>query len=599
MPEPAPAAQSTARPASRPELERALTRLQSGTSFKSALEQLLAELDQDDADALMLLMKESRGAWMVLLAGSGGEALFIGNAFSGSVTALIVAGYRVTIMDRSNLRLRFALAREAGAQSALKPARGVQAGHAARLPFKDASFDLVVQEDGLPCASTGWGHDMHELARVTRGELLLTADNRLAYKRSIGRRGHFHVPRPLEFAGAVLRPVRGERTRAGYRALFRAHFAEHQDYALYPHAREFSHIVGLDGGAPHLTVGPRERRNVLKVVAQTCGLFNWLTPSFAIIGQRKPHARARVERLLDGLSERLGEPRGELDYLVATRSNCALIHTSGPEGAGGAGRYTLHIPLNPAKRELCATHQLFTERVRAEFPGVPVPEPLFRGEIDGLWLMCERRLDGLTAPHYTGNLAHTRTMFSNVASLLEQLVVQPSAIITQQSFEALLGARFDLVRSLAGVPSTVRALDRMRDRAREVLVGRELPLVLYHADLRGKHVQVAQDGAILGFLDWGASEELFLPYVDLLHLVVHQRKQEMGGSSGESWRSIRDRKGLRPHEAEVLAGYCERMGVPAEVRELLEAIFPALVAGMAEKNWDYSRPQWVYRQWGV
>ena len=156
-----------------------------------------------------------------------------------------------------------------------------------------------------------------------------------------------------------------------------------------------------------------------------------------------------------------------------------------------------------------------------------------------------------------------------------------------------------LVRDHAAVESTARAVDRMLAELRERLVGATLPLALYHADLRAKHVQVDQDGSVLGYLDWGASEELFLPYVDLLHLVAHQRKQEEGCSAARTWQLIRERHELREHEREPLARPAREPGLDENVRAALELAYPVLVAGMAERNWDYSRPRWVHRQFGL
>lgn len=36
-----------------------------------------------------------------------------------------------------------------------------------------------------------------------------------------------------------------------------------------------------------------------------------------------------------------------------------------------------------------------------------------------------------------------------------------------------------------------------------------------------------------------------------------------------------------------------------ETRAALELFYPASVAAMAEKNWDYSRPRWLHRQFGL
>ena len=168
----------------------------------------------------------------------------------------------------------------------------------------------------------------------------------------------------------------------------------------------------------------------------------------------------------------------------------------------------------------------------------------------------------------------------------------------EDEFEVMIGRRFALVRELCASPATERAVDSQTAALREVLVGHDLQRVVYHADLRSKHLQVHPDGRIIGLLDWGASEDEFLPYVDLLHLVVHQRKQEDQAPPAAAWAALKAGD-LRDHEREALDDYAGRLGLHADLRRALEAAYPLLVAGMAERNWDYSRPRWVQRQYGL
>jgi hypothetical protein len=104
---------------------------------------------------------------------------------------------------------------------------------------------------------------------------------------------------------------------------------------------------------------------------------------------------------------------------------------------------------------------------------------------------------------------------------------------------------------------------------------------------------------VLAYLDWGTAEMPGLPYQDLLYLVVHQRKQEQDLSAGDAWRLVRDRRGLREDEARALDGYARRTGIDTETARALEQAYPVFVAAMAEKNWDYSRPRWLHRQFAI
>jgi len=177
-------------------------------------------------------------------------------------------------------------------------------------------------------------------------------------------------------------------------------------------------------------------------------------------------------------------------------------------------------------------------------------------------------------------------------------VVEPAARLDEDLYEKMIGRRFRVVRDNARVPETIGRLRRMEDEVRERVLGKTIPLVLYHADMRSKHIQVQRDGRVIGYLDWGTSERAFLPYVDVMHMLTHQRKHEDGGPVGEPWRILRDRVELVDHEVEAIERYVERTGLDEEVRAALELMLPVLLAGMAELHWDYSRPLWVHRQFG-
>jgi aminoglycoside phosphotransferase (APT) family kinase protein len=136
----------------------------------------------------------------------------------------------------------------------------------------------------------------------------------------------------------------------------------------------------------------------------------------------------------------------------------------------------------------------------------------------------------------------------------------------------------------------------LRDEMRERLIGKSIPRAVYHADMRAKHVQLDVDGGVTAYLDWGTTELEGLPYQDLLHLVVHERKQEAGLSAAAAWSIVRDRAELRDVERESLACYARTVGLDDETCRAFELMYPVLVAAMAEKNWEYSRPRWLHRQ---
>ncbi|MBI5433104.1 MAG: hypothetical protein HZA52_09770 [Planctomycetes bacterium] len=594
-----------ASPAASEPLQRALERLRAGTPFKAALEGLLLELDEPSAERAMLLLREGRGAWHPELRASGGKLLLLANAFSGAAVPLAAAGFAVTVLDVSLARAAFGEHRNRALASGT---RSIACAGAPRLPFRDRSFEVVVQEGGLPGEANAFAHDLAECRRVAKDELVLIADNRLGYKRSAGRRGVFHVPSPAVWLRDALAPRHGERTLAGYRALLaRDGFARPRAFALYPHSREFAHVVALDEPWPKLSIGPKERRNRVKIVADRAGLFPLFTPSYALFAARATSERPRVERLLDALAERVPEHRGapppRVEQWVATRGNtivwlCAA-NADQREGDDRRGHWCVHVPLSPQQREQIERHHATIAAFARRFPTLPVPEPLFQGELDGVFLACERRLPGLTAPQLTGDHRAAARLFSETAEYLARLVVAPAAPLDRAGFDALIGAKCELVARFAAVDSTRRVIaDLARELERELL-GVRMPRVYYHADLRSKHIQVDATGRVLGFLDWGSSEPEGLPYFDLLHLIAHERKQEAGLGAAEAWRLVSKPETLRPHERAALELYAERLSLEPEVPRAIARLYPVLVGAMAETNWDYSRPRWVHRQFGL
>jgi len=82
--------------------------------------------------------------------------------------------------------------------------------------------------------------------------------------------------------------------------------------------------------------------------------------------------------------------------------------------------------------------------------------------------------------------------------------------------------------------------------------------------------------------------------------LIHERKQEAGLTPGEAWRLLEDdRSALRTYEREALDSYADALGLNPLVVRAIEELYPLLVADVAEKSWDYSRPRWVHRLFGI
>lgn len=592
---------SSAAPFEPGELEPYLARLEAGEPFKPVLEDLLNAQPVERAEALGLILREGRGAWLPLLRSGSGEALYVGNALSGTVHVLAALGFRPTVYDTSEERLRLERFRSQTLVGVTP--RIVVAENGPRLPFEDDAFQLVVQEAGTPGPPGGWRHGLGELRRVSRGEVVVTANNRLGYKRSLERRGRFRVLSPARFAHAVLFPPGEEHTLGGYRKALRfPGCAPARALALYPHSADFTHVVALDEAAPRLHIGPKERQNGLKMAAHRLGLFPLLAPSYALVSEEAELRAAtapRIERALDELAQRTGEARPEVDEWIASRGNCVVLQTRAPIGAGDEGRWCVHIALGPHKHAQVERHDQVIRELWERGQPVPVPEPIWSGVVEGLHLTCERRLHGLTAPQRSGEAPIMRRMLDDVAEHFTRLVEEPPQELDARDFRRHFDWRFDIVAQHAARPETKRNLERMRDATRERVLGRAMPLVLQHADLRSKHVQIDDDGRVLGFLDWGSSRPLDVPYFDLLQLLVHEEKQARGGQVGDAWRRLFVGGEPRDWERAALDHYARAIGLDPEVARAIELAFPVFVAAMAESNWDYSRPHWVHRAFGI
>ena len=589
-------------PVRRQELASTFPAQEKGEPYIATLEELLRRLEVVPSDRLMQILGEGSASWLSILEATSGDALFLGNALSGTVPALSAAGFEVTVLDTSEERARFGQWRNASRGEG--GVRSIVGGQARWLPFADDAFSLVVVDRGFPGALPVFAHDPAEPKRVCAGELVLVGNNRLGYKRSTGRRSIHFVPNPVAYAAGAIAPQEGERTLAGFRrSLADPGFRRARAYALYPHATDFTHVVALDAERPSLTIGPKERLNKLKLTAVRLGLFPVLAPSFLLVAKRAqvPPGPQRIDRILREIAERIGEEPPVVEHLVATRGQSILVHTQSRASSGDErrGRWTLHIPLSLWNVERAPRRNATLESLRRRFPSVPMPEPLFSGIAGGMLLSCERRLPGLTAPQHSGDRGVAARILAESAEHFSRLLVRPATPFTDADFDELVAPKFALAASKAGLASTVARIGRLCDEMRPRLVGRSIPRVYYHSDLRDKHVQVGDDGSVLAYLDWSTSEAEFLPYQDVLNLVVHGRKQEGNVPIGAAWRIVRDRDGLLAHEREPLERYAELVGIDDEVRRAIEAVYPVFVAAMAERTWGYTRPHWLHRQFGL
>ena len=161
------------------------------------------------------------------------------------------------------------------------------------------------------------------------------------------------------------------------------------------------------------------------------------------------------------------------------------------------------------------------------------------------------------------------------------------------------------MRARAAVPETIAALDRMEDELRELVLGLSVPRVACHSDLRPKHLVArvtgggAGRGRLVGIVDWSSLDRRGLPLYDLVHLIASERAQLPGSSSRRAWEEVQDPARLSRDERAVLEAYERALGLPPEWRRAITRAYPVLFGAMAESNWDYSRPRWLRRLFGI
>ncbi len=620
-------------------------------AWRETVEEWLLSLPLPDAEQLAQLLRQSRGAWLICVdIRPPGNSLLIGNSLSGTALALARLGWHVTLVDNDKERLAIASLRADCLNPYGSEATATVFVDAAKLPFEDGTFDLVVMEEAPPKST--W--TLAEATRVTRGAkrigdpagvLAVTADNRLAYKVSTGKRGEFRLVRPLPFLKRAFlgdtfgRPhtPTSSRTLAAHKRAFRdlSHTTP-KAVSLYPDRRDFSHVVDLQApGTLRLTIGPKERRNRIKIWGHSLGLFPLFTPSFAlwspvtragIVPARSSDPKATpLGEMLAEIADNFGAKPPHAEHLVATRGNTALIQT--PRSMGTTDGWVIRVPLGHRPAEATRLGLRHTNWIAGRFPGTKLepllPRPLFEGEIRGIFITAETRKPGFGAGQLSGDAEAMGFVFKQASELLVELVSEPPKPFTQEAFDELFGRSFHEVGARLGrgeqedaaasaTPNLAERagdlpgnLAKLRDELRDLVLGLEIPRVAAHNDLRPKHVIVEVDdssngprrGTITGIVDWSCLTPNGLPLFDLVHLILQERAS--CSNSRQAWLDLQDPSKLTSLEEAAIRSYCQALALPDAWRKAICKGYPILFGAVAERHWEYSRPHWLRRAFGI
>ena len=451
------------------------------------------------------------------------------------------------------------------------------------------SFDLVLIEDDSLASPIS----LPMAVSLSNDLIALTVDNPLGYKRSSGYRADFKRATPTALGHAWLHerdqllPARRQRLSSLSGQPARA-------VALYPDRRDFAHVVDWERGAPDLTLGPAERKNGLKLLGRKLGLFPVLAPSFGLWSSKLGSTQTLLDALLDGIAKHLGAERQRPLHLVATRGNSALVLTRD---------WVVRIPLG--HRPNAAMQQNAAGLLALQALDLPTPEPLYlgpirAGQVDVL-LSVESRIPGLGAGQLVDKPKAVARLAATLATRLAALPRTPAQTLDANAAHTLFAPRFQAVKERCGDAATAAALDHMQAETIARATGLTLPLIACHRDLRPKHVIIDEQGRgeLMGVVDWSCLEQTGPPLYDLFHFLAQERTARKEWNASRVWHAFQDRNQLEPHEQSAIAHYEAALGLPPEWYAVIAGAYPVLFGAMAEEHWDFSRPLWIKRMFGI
>lgn len=183
--------------------------------------------------------------------------------------------------------------------------------------------------------------------------------------------------------------------------------------------------------------------------------------------------------------------------------------------------------------------------VMREFPGVSIDQPVpWLGELTA------------QAADFIGRF-HSET--------------RCAATIDEAAYSRLFGELFRSARAQnAPVAPELASLERA---VRAAVMGMELPVVWVHGDYKIENL-IFDDTTreLLGVIDWELSDERGLPLLDLLYLLIYNRKRRESVDLLSALGSLVLR-GPKEEERGVFARYAGRVPVSASAQNVLQAMF--------------------------
>jgi Phosphotransferase enzyme family/Methyltransferase domain len=247
------------------------------------------------------------------------------------------------------------------------------------------------------------------------------------------------------------------------------------------------------------------------------------------------------------------------DFYVKAGGNALIL---GPTNAGGIAKlpFTI-IELEHMKNHLASINDLNASgnpRVTCFLPQI-----LDYGVSNGQAYWVESWIEGITATARSWGAGWKRKTAESALHFLIDLHQSTSKRmkIHRELFDDLLQAH------VTGVEVTVREFEpgfELRPLVEAlwcVFGGRQMPLVRTHGDFWPGNILVSNEGRLSGVLEWGSSMEQGWPVLDLLHLIVFQRKWRATWLLGDMITKTLMQRRLATWEREMVAVYCTALSL--------------------------------------
>jgi ubiquinone/menaquinone biosynthesis C-methylase UbiE len=498
---------------------------------------------------------ETRAAWQFLLhLPENASALDVGCGWgnlSFSLARNFAAVYALDLVPERAVMASIR-AREAG----LANVTALAGGHAAHLPFPDASLDVVVLNGVLEWVPVSFPDIadpreaqlrlLREIARVLKpdGEVYIGIENRVGYAYFLGKPDEhsklkYATLLPRSWANRYSLAKRREPYRTytyswrGYRKLLRnAGFITDRFYCPFPEYREFSELIDLNH-AQNLARALYPTSFLGRLGMQACkqvNIFHEFSPTYSIIASKTQG----LDRFVDRLLRHVGTTASDDGHLHVTRTAAALLFTP---------KVVVRLPLTERARMRMKVESANLHSIGSR-PRPLVPELIAEGQFQGQDYLVTRAFSGVSGariarrPH---NLAVVLRQAAGFITEFHRETIQEQ-VCTEEWLQKNFDWLVDYIDKLGGSVAELKTLSR-RD-----LLGKRVQAVTAHGDFSLQNLVFnPQSCQLTGVVDWDLADTRGWPGRDLLHLFVAREYETRGCTFNEAvltvLKRIRDNPG--------------------------------------------------------